>query len=80
MKTAVSVPDDLFAEAEQLARRSHSSRSEMYSAALREYLARHAPDDVTEALDQVIDEVGDDASERGFREVAARRVLATIEW
>ena len=33
MKTAVSVPDDLFAQANRLARRSRRSRSEVYSAA-----------------------------------------------
>jgi metal-responsive CopG/Arc/MetJ family transcriptional regulator len=36
MKTAVSVPDDLFAQADRLAKRSRRSRSEVYSAALRE--------------------------------------------
>ena len=48
MKTAVSVPDDIFEGAERLARREGRSRSEVYSAALREYVARHSPDEVTE--------------------------------
>ncbi|MEO5894216.1 MAG: ribbon-helix-helix protein, CopG family, partial [Vicinamibacterales bacterium] len=53
MKTAVSVPDDVFEKVERLARRAKRSRSEVFSAALREYVARHAPDEVTEAMDRV---------------------------
>jgi metal-responsive CopG/Arc/MetJ family transcriptional regulator len=79
MKTAISVPDDLFAQAEQLIRRSKRSRSEVYSAALREYVARHDADQVTEALDAVV-ELVDQESERPFTEAAAWRVLATTEW
>jgi predicted transcriptional regulator len=48
MKTAISVPDDIFNRAEALAKRQGRSRSEVYSTAVREYVARHSPDDVTE--------------------------------
>ena len=58
MKTAVSVPHDLFAQVDRLAKRSRRSRSEVYSAALREYVARHAPDEVTSGLDAVIAGLG----------------------
>ncbi|MGH2427589.1 MAG: ribbon-helix-helix protein, CopG family [Candidatus Limnocylindria bacterium] len=80
MKTAISVPDGLFAEVERLVRRSGRPRSEMYSTALREYVARHAPDGVTEALDGAVEQLGDAALEHRFSDVAARRVLATTEW
>ena len=40
MKTAISLPDDLFADAEALAQQLEMSRSRLYVAALREYLAR----------------------------------------
>ena len=53
MKTAISIPDDLFASAEQAARRLGVSRSELYASALREYLAAHRFGDVTEQLDAV---------------------------
>jgi antitoxin MazE6 len=49
MKTAVSIPDSLFWRAEQLARRSGKSRSQLYREALAEYLARREPDPVTGA-------------------------------
>ena len=78
MKTAVSVPDDIFERVERLARGARKSRSEVYSAALQEYVARHAPDEVTDALDRVVADVGD--SDDGFRREAGRRILETTEW
>lgn len=79
MKTAVSVPDDLFAQADRLAKRSHRSRSEVYSAALREYLARHAPDEVTAGLDAVLADIGQPDTVE-FTTTAARRSLESSEW
>jgi metal-responsive CopG/Arc/MetJ family transcriptional regulator len=49
MKTAVSIPDDVFEGAERLARRTKKTRSQLFSDAIKEYLARHAPEDVTDA-------------------------------
>jgi metal-responsive CopG/Arc/MetJ family transcriptional regulator len=80
MKTAVSVPNDLFAEVERMARRSGRSRSEVYSTALREYVARHEPDHITEELDRVIDDIESPAADRAFADVAARRILGSVEW
>lgn len=79
MKTAVSVPDDLFAQADRLAKRSRRSRSEVYSAALREYVARHAPDEVTAGLDAAIAGLGEGRPDE-FTGRAARRTLESAEW
>ena len=79
MKTAVSVPDDLFAQVDRLASRSRRSRSEVYSAALREYVARHAPDEVTTRLDAVVAEAGD-AGANAFAAGAAGRTLESGDW
>jgi hypothetical protein len=78
MKTAVSIPDEIFAKAERLARRGGRSRSEVFSAALREYVARHAPDEVTDTMNQVCDRVG--GQQDAFVAAAARRVLENVEW
>jgi len=59
MKTAVSIPDEIFERAERLARRAKRSRSELFTAALAEYVARHSPDEVTDAMNRVCDNVGD---------------------
>jgi len=78
MKTAVSIPDQVFEQAERLARRTRKSRSHVFSSALREYVARHSPDEVTEAMDRVCADVG--AAGDPFRARAARRVLEHSEW
>ncbi len=79
MKTAVSVPDDLFAQVDRLAKRSRRSRSEVYSAALRDYVARHAPDEVTAGLDAVLADIGGPPTDP-FPAAAARRTLGAAEW
>ncbi len=43
MKTAVSVPDDLFERAERLARRDGYTRSGLYAKALEEFIDRQSP-------------------------------------
>lgn len=78
MKTAVSIPDDVFEEAERLVTELQTSRSQLYSRALREFVARHAPDRHTEAMDRVVDEVGGEIDE--FSQRASRRVLEQVEW
>jgi len=78
MKTAVSIPDEVFEEAERLARRTKKSRSQLFSDALKEYVARHAPEDVTDAMNRVCAEVGDPVDE--FVSSASRRVLERSEW
>jgi metal-responsive CopG/Arc/MetJ family transcriptional regulator len=78
MKIAVSVPDDVFEEAERLARRTKRSRSEVYSRALAEYVARHSPDRVTEAMDRALSEIGE--PEDQFVRTASRRVLKRSDW
>ncbi len=79
MKTAVSIPDLIFDEAERLARRAKRSRSDIYSSALKEYLARHAPDDVTAAMDRAIGGLAGELID-GFAPAAARQVLSRVEW
>lgn len=78
MKTAVSISDEVFRKAERLARRAKKSRSQLYSEALEEYVARHAPDEVTEAMNRVCDEVA--GKEDGFAAEAARLTLLRSEW
>ena len=78
MKTAVSLPDDLFEDADELARRTGRSRSELYATALREYLERHDEDRITSALNAVY--ATEDAKPDPFLTEAARRTLARDRW
>lgn len=78
MKTAISIPDDLHADVERLARRLNRSRSRLYADAVREYVARHDPDAVTDALNRVCDlvEPGIDPAVAA----AGARLLERVEW
>jgi len=53
MKTAVSMPDDLFRLAEAAARRLRVSRSKLYANAITEYLNRQHGKAITERLNEV---------------------------
>ena len=53
MKTAISLPDAVFREAEDLARKLGKSRSDLYATALAAYLEAHRRDDVTARLNQL---------------------------
>ena len=53
MKTAVSVPDDLFRLAEAAARRLQVSRSQLYATAISEFLNRRQSGAITERLNEV---------------------------
>jgi metal-responsive CopG/Arc/MetJ family transcriptional regulator len=78
MKTAVSVPDDVFEGAERLAKRTRRSRSRVFSDAMQEYLNRHTPEKVTQAMNQAIAEIGEAPDE--FVSAAASRTLRRSEW
>ncbi len=78
MKTAVSIPDEVYRGAERLARRARKSRSRLYGGALKEYLARHAPDEVTEAMNRACAEVGE--TRDPFASATARRILERSEF
>ncbi len=53
MKTAISIPDDVFSRAEQFADRLKITRSALFTAAVDEYIQRHRQDDVTRKLNEV---------------------------
>lgn len=78
MKTAVSLPDEIFADAERLRRRLRKSRSELYREALADYVSRHDPDAITEAMNEVMKRVG--AKADPVVTAAARRILERTDW
>ena len=78
MKTAISLPDAVFVQAEKLARRTKRSRSELYTIALKEYLARHVKEEITEAINAVVDRVN--SEQAGFTTRAAAKILEQSEW
>lgn len=78
MKIAVSIPDNVFVQAERLAKRTNRSRSRLYSDALGEYLARHGVDSVTASMNEALAEI--EQSRDAFLAAASQTVLAKSEW
>ena len=78
MKTAVSVPNEVYEQAEELAQRTGRTRSEIYSTALRDYLAHQQALPVTAAMDQALQEI--DPEPDSFLDATAREALAETEW
>lgn len=78
MKTAISIPDEVFTRAEKLAKRTKKSRSRLYSDAVREYVDRHSANAITEAVNRVVDKLGSDVDP--FLTAAARRTFERNEW
>ena len=78
MKTAISLPDDLFESADALAQRLGVSRSELYATAVAEFLAKHQATKVTERLDRVYAQRPSRLEPQLGR--AQARSLRTAEW
>lgn len=57
MKTAISIPDQVFESAEKLASQLGQSRSQLYTKAINSYIDKHRGDDVTKKLDQVYGQI-----------------------
>lgn len=78
MKTAISLPDELFESADALADRLGMSRSQLYARAVEEYLAKHRDQDVTARLNDVFSDQ-DSGLEPELRR-AQSRTLRSAEW
>jgi len=77
MKTAISVPDDVFHEVDKVAKESHSSRSEVIVAALREYLERRRSGALLKALNEAYG-TAETGEEYEVRQKAKKRYCKTL--
>jgi predicted transcriptional regulator len=78
MKTAVSIPDDVFEGAERLAARLQTSRSKLYARAIAEFVARHDDDRITALMDEAVREAG--GQRAPFVAAAAKQSMQHAEW
>jgi metal-responsive CopG/Arc/MetJ family transcriptional regulator len=78
MKTAISLPDDLFEAAEALAKKLGTTRSGLVREALAEYVAKHRHAKITERLNAVY--ARDAKTIDPFVAEAARLTLMRSEW
>jgi metal-responsive CopG/Arc/MetJ family transcriptional regulator len=53
MKTAISLPDRLYADAEETAKSLGIPRSQLYAKAIEEFISTHKTDRITEQLNEV---------------------------
>ncbi|MGQ0508602.1 MAG: hypothetical protein ACT4TC_25160 [Myxococcaceae bacterium] len=79
MKTAISIPDRIFREAEQTAKRLKVSRSELYRRALEAFIASQRDREVTASYDAAFSSPESQDLER-FRRAATRKALIEVEW
>jgi metal-responsive CopG/Arc/MetJ family transcriptional regulator len=80
MKTAISIPDDIFSAAEQLAKRVGYSRSELYTSAIAAYLKEHRGRGVTERLNEVYAEEEEASLLDPVHQALQAYSLAQDEW
>ena len=78
MKTAISIPDDVFVSADTLAKRLGVSRSRLYATALAEFLAKFQGAKVTERLDAIYGQESSRIDPRVRR--AQRRAIRRAGW
>jgi metal-responsive CopG/Arc/MetJ family transcriptional regulator len=77
VKTAISVPADLFEQMERLSKQLRIPRSRLFARAVEEFIGRRRSAELTAQLDRAC-AVEDSAEERKFRRHAAgafRRLL-----
>ena len=73
MKTAISIPDNIFKTAERFARERQLSRSALFTEAVAEFLTHHRHEGVTEELNRVYAE-----QDSGVEPVLARLQAITF--
>jgi metal-responsive CopG/Arc/MetJ family transcriptional regulator len=79
VKTAVSIPDDVFEKAEALAARLGKNRSELVTDALREHLIRHGDTAITARLNAVYDDTSIHADSANL-DAYAREIAQNNPW
>jgi metal-responsive CopG/Arc/MetJ family transcriptional regulator len=79
MKTAISIPNELFEAAERVADRLGLSRSELYQRALAKYLEHQNDAAITEKLNQVYASEDDGLLDSSL-EIMQRSSICREDW
>ena len=77
MKTAISIEDELFRQAEEAAKELGMSRSALYSQAIDEFIRNHLPSEITRKYNEVFSMTSNSDSEL---DRIAYDVLSKAEW
>ncbi len=80
MKTAISIRDEIFDAAERTAKEMGISRSELYTKAVGEFVARYSEERVTEKLDAVYSEESVSVLDKGLETLQFHSLSAESSW
>ena len=80
MKTAISIRDEIFDAAERTAKEMGISRSELYTKAVGEFVARYSEERVTEKLNAVYIEDSVSALDKGLETLQFYSLSAENSW
>ena len=78
MKTAISLPDDVFEQADSLASRLHVSRSQLYVMALEKFINEHRENNLTEKMNDYIEKHGQPVDHIFLN--ASFKEMRSVEW
>ena len=77
MKTAISVPDEMFKEIEKVAKERRSSRSEVFVIAVKEYLEKRKSGKLLDAINEA-SVAAETAEEYKVRQKSKKRYGKTV--
>jgi metal-responsive CopG/Arc/MetJ family transcriptional regulator len=80
VKTAISVPDELFQAVDLKAKELGMSRSALFSKAASAYLSELERDSLARRIDHALASFDTPDDDEAFRRAAARRALGRVEW
>jgi predicted transcriptional regulator len=80
MKTAISVPDEVFEQVDIAAKRLGVSRSEIFTKAVRQFLMKSCGAEITASYDAAFGQDASGSEKDRFRRAATRRALLDVEW
>lgn len=80
VKTAISIPDEIFRRAERHAKKLGLSRSELFTRAVEQYLREEQARDVRASYDRAFGPAGGEDTTEELRRHAARKALLEVEW
>lgn len=77
MKTAISVPDEVFKEVEKFAKEHHYSRSEVFSLAVKDYMERYRSKQLLNTLNELYADI-ETPEDSSLREKAIRHYAKKV--
>lgn len=80
MKTAISVPDDVFEQVEQKVNELGWSRSAFYATAAEQLLARLNTDALLANINAAVEQIGDTDESALIASAAGRRTVTDHAW